>query len=101
MQPRVSVAGAQIRARNAGTRRCHMPDKPKFRGELWSCRYSARGGLSVKRLFWDGASALAARAAGSTARSSGAAWTFGAATSTSGDVMSGAGAGVDVRIVAG
>jgi len=52
-------------------------------------------------LVWDGASALAARAAGSTAGSSGAGWTFGAATSTSGDVMSGAGAGVEVRICVG
>src|SRR6476661_7473246 len=78
----------------------HMPDKPKFRGELWSRRY-AGGCLSVTRLFWNDASALAVRAAGSTVRSSGAAWTFGAATSTSGDVMSGAGARVEVRICVG
>jgi hypothetical protein len=42
-------------------------------------------------LFAGGASAHAARAAGSTARTSGAGWTFGAAASTSGDVMVGAG----------
>jgi len=50
-------------------------------------------------LCWGGASVLAPRGASTTAGTSG--WTFGSATSTSGDVMSGAGAGVDVRICVG
>ena len=63
-----------------------MPARPK------SCS-------SVTGLCWGGASALAARGAGTTAGTSG--WSFGSATSTSGDVMSGAGAGVEVRICVG